>query len=260
LTVIGNITVAEFNETAFKAAVIEDIQTTVVSTAVATVQVVITSAPRATGAAALRNDNYLRRLQASDNSVTVAYDVTSIPDIATANVIQTQLSSTDSNSKLLDRYKALDSGTSATAITTTVLTKPFNTQTSGTQTSGGESTPIGAIVGAIGGVLIVLAISYTVWRKRRAIRRRMPKRHTTTTDRHTVVTNSVANNSNGDTGGSFSKATTAADNPRRSSSDRKSGSMLIDLDSGIAIDVKGTNDDIEHGAAGANSIDIDTSL
>jgi hypothetical protein len=252
-TVISNITVAEFNETAFKATLIGVINATVVSAAVATLQVEMTGAPQATAAAALRSDTYRRRLQATDSSVTVAYDITNIPDTATANVIQTQFSSTDSNSKLLNSYKALDNSTSATAITTTVLTKPFNTQTSGS-----KSTQIGAIVGSIAAILTVAAISYTAWRKRGAISRRMPKQHTTATDRHTVVTNSVANNTNNNNAGSFSKATTVADNPRRNSSDRKSGSMLIAMDSGTIIDsvhddVTSTNNDVECGKAGANN-------
>jgi hypothetical protein len=257
-TVISNITVAEFNQPAFTAAVVELINTAVVPTAAAAIRVILTSAPQATTAAALSSDSSNRHLQVTNNSVTVAYDVTNIPDTATANVIQTQLSSTDSKSKLLNRYKTLDSGTSATAITTTVLTKPFNTQTSGS-----KSTPIGAIIGAVIGVLVVAVIVYIIWRKRHSCTQSMPEKQVTTTDKQAVVTNDSINNMNSNSNnGAFSKAT-VADNPRRNISDRRSGSMLIDMDSGIGIDsvhddVTRVNDDVEHGTAGANTTQHDT--
>jgi hypothetical protein len=258
-TVISNITVADFNETAFKAAVIGVIDATVVSTAAATLQVVITSVPQATATAALISDSSSRHLQVTNNSVTVAYDVTNIPDTATANTIQTQLSSTDSNSKLLNSYKTLDNSRSASAITTTVLTKPFNTQPPRR-----KSLPIGTIVGAIAGILTVVAISYTAWRKRGAISRRMTQKHTTTTSGNKALgTNSIANNTSRDSVGSFSKATTAADNPRRNSSDRRSGSMLIDMEADIVIDSvydDGTNgnDHLEHATSSTTAAVDDT--
>jgi hypothetical protein len=255
--VISNITVAEFNETAFKAAVIEVINATFIATAVKTLQVVIKSTPQATATAALISDSSNRHLQATDNSVTVVYDVTNIPDTATANAIQTQLSSTDSNIKLLNRYDTLDNSTSATAITTTVLTKPVNTQTSGS-----KSLPIAAIIGTVIGLLAVAGIAYIIWRKRHSCTRSMREKQLAITDKQAVVTNSVADNTNKNNGGSFSRAT-ATDNPRRNSSDRKSGSMLIDLDSGIVIDsvhdATSTNDDIECGTAATDSIVIDNS-
>src|SRR6478735_1465686 len=68
-------------------------QPTIVPTAATRIQVLITSAPQATAAAALISDSYHRHLQTTNNSVTVAYDVTNVPDTATANTIQTLLSS-----------------------------------------------------------------------------------------------------------------------------------------------------------------------
>jgi hypothetical protein len=51
------------------------------TTVITAVQVVITSAPQAaiTTAAALRGGSSVRYLQAIDNSVTIAYDITNIP-------------------------------------------------------------------------------------------------------------------------------------------------------------------------------------
>jgi hypothetical protein len=74
--------------------------------------------------------------------------------------------------------------------------------------------------------------------------------------------NMNSNNSNSNSG-DFSRAT-ITDNPRRNSSDRKSGSMLIDMDSGIVIDsvhaVTSATDNVECGTAAADSIVIDDSI
>jgi hypothetical protein len=243
--VIRNITVAEFNETAFKAAVIEVIKTTVLPTAVSAPQVIISGAAQATTTTATASR---RHLQAIDTSVTLAYDVINIPDEATAAAIRTELPSKDSNDKLLNSYKALDNSTAATAITTTVLTRPFKQPSK-------KSSPVGAIVGSVVGILTVAAIAYGCWRKKEVISRRMPKKHTTSTTTGTVIDNASDVE---DKAGSVTKAI-IADNPRRNSSDRKSGSMLIHLDSGIIIDGvhKGetsTDDDIEHGTTVITSI------
>eukprot|EP00953_Heterococcus_sp_UTEX-ZZ885_P014996 8464-Heterococcus_DN1.PRE.1 len=65
-----------------------------------------------------------------------------------------------------------------------------------------------------------------------------------------------------DYSGAYSRAA-VADNPRRNSSDHKSDSMLITMESGIITDsvhdVTRTNDDLEHGTTGANIIDNDSS-
>jgi hypothetical protein len=245
--VISNITVAEFNETAFKAAVIDVIKTTVLPTAVSAPQVIISGAAQATTTTASR-----RHLQAIDTSVTLAYDIINIPDEATAAAIRTKLPSKDGNDNLFNIYKALDNST-ATAITTTVLTRPFKQPSK-------KLSPVGAIVGSVVAILTVAAIAYGCWRKKEVISRRMPKKHTTTTFTGTVIDNASDVE---DKAGSFTKAI-IADNPRRNSSDRKSGSMLIHLNSGIIIDGvhKGetsTDDDIEHGTTGITSI-IDSSI
>jgi hypothetical protein len=259
-TVISNMTIATFNETAFIAAVIEVISATVLPTVtVPQVVVVITSAPQATSttSAALIGDSHNRHLQAADSRVTVAYNITNIPDTATATAIQTQLPSKASNDKLLNSYETLDNSTSATAITTTVVNAPTVPPSKSS-----KSSQVGAIVGAVIGIVVVAAIAYMAWRERDAIKARIPKRHsTTTTTTETVI---KTDNDVKDRGGSFSKATTVADNPRRNSSDRKSGSMLIHLDSGIIIDsvhndVSSTDDDIEHGIKSTTSIIDDNS-
>jgi hypothetical protein len=243
--VISNITVAEFNETAFKAAVIDVIKTTVLPTAVSALQVIVSVAAQATTTPATASR---RHLQATDTSVTLAYDVINIPDEATAAAIRTELPSKESNDKLLNSYKSLDKSTAATAITTTVLTKPFKQPSK-------KSSPVGAAVGSVVGILTVAAIAYGCWRKRDVVSRRMPKKQTTTTTTGPVIDNASDVE---DKAGSFTKAI-IADNPRRNSSDRKSGSMLIHLDSGIIIDgvhkvETSTDDDIEHGTAGMTSI------
>jgi hypothetical protein len=246
--VISNITVAEFNETAFKAAVIEFIKTTVLPTAVSAPQIIISGAPQATTTTATASASP-RHLQATDSSVTLAYDVINIPDEATAVAIRTELPSKYNNDKLLNSYKALDNGTAATAITTLVLTNPFKQPSK-------KSSPVGAIVGSGVAILTVAAIAYGCWRKRDVISRRMSKKHTKTTYTGTVIDN--ASDVVVDRAGSSTKAI-IADNPRRNSSDRKSGSMLIHLDSGIIIDgvhngETSTDDDIEHGTTVITSI------
>jgi hypothetical protein len=257
LTVISNITVAEFNQTAFQAAVITVINTAgAPTTGTTAVQVVITKAPQATTTtttlAAWIGDTRNRHLQATYNSVTVAYDITNIPDTATATVIETQFSTTDSNDKLLNNYKALDNSTSATAITTTVVNAPAVPPSKSS-----KSSPVGAIVGAVVGIVIVAVIAYIAWRKRDAIKARKPKKHSTTAATETMTKITCDHKSKS---GSFSKATTAADIPRRNNSERNSGSMLIHLDSGIIIDsaVSSTNNDIEHGIKSTTSMNTVT--
>jgi hypothetical protein len=110
-------------------------------------------------------------------------------------------------------------------------------------------------------VLAVAVIAYIIRRKRHTCSRSVPEEQDTTTDKQAVLTNdSINNNNTNSNSGAFSRAA-VTDNPRRNSSDRKSGSMLIDLDSGVVIgsvhDVTTTNDDIEHGTSGANHIDSD---
>jgi hypothetical protein len=166
LTVISNITAAEFNETAFKAAVLDAIKVAA-PTAVLAVQVIIRSTPQAiTKIAALNGDSYHRHLQATDSSVTVAYDITNLPDAATAAVMQKQLSSLESNAIMLNSYETLDNSTAATAMTTTVSApnKPPDRKQS----------PVGAIVGAAAGA-VALAMLCIAWRKRDAITRCMLK-------------------------------------------------------------------------------------
>jgi hypothetical protein len=194
----------------------------------------------------LIGDSDHRRLQATDNSVTVAYDVTNIPDTATATVIQTQFSTTDSNAKLLNNYKAFDGSTTAAAMTTTVTNAPTVPPSKSS-----KSSPVGAIAGAVIGVVVAAAIAYIAWRKRAAcITRRKPKKHSTTTITDMAPVASVSATEFKDSDGSVSQALLIADNARRNSSYRQSGSLLIDSDS--ANDV--TGDDIEHGTTGTTRI------
>eukprot|EP00953_Heterococcus_sp_UTEX-ZZ885_P004568 2968-Heterococcus_DN1.PRE.1 len=91
----------------------------------------------------------------------------------------------------------------------------------------------------------------------------MPGKQVTITDKQAVVTYDSINNDNmDDYSGAYSRAA-VADNPRRNSSDHKSDSMLITMESGIitdsAHDVTRTTDDLEHGTTGANIIDNDSS-
>jgi hypothetical protein len=113
-----------------------------------------------------------------------------------------------------------------------------------------------ATVASVVGVLVVAAIACIAWLKRSACTRCMSRNHTTTSDKLLAANNST-DKINDTSGGSFSKATTVADNPRRNSSARKSGSMLIAMDSGIVIDsvqdVTGNKNDVEHGTAGTTS-------
>jgi hypothetical protein len=113
--------------------------------------------------------------------------------------------------------------------------------------------PIGAIIGAVVGVLVVAVIAFIIWSKRHSCTRSMPEKQDTTTVKNAAVTNgSINNNNSSDYSGAFSRAI-VTDNPRRNSSDRKSGSMLIDLDAGIVIDSvhdsTSANDDVECGTA-----------
>jgi hypothetical protein len=111
-------------------------------------------------------------------------------------------------------------------------------------------------------VVVVAVIAYILWRKRHSCRGKLPEKQVTTTDKQAVVANdSINNNDTNDHSGAFSRAT-VTDNPRRNSSDRKSGSMLIAMDSGTITDsvhdvTSSINDDIEHGTAGISGIDSD---
>jgi hypothetical protein len=136
------------------------------------------------------------------------------------------------------------------------LTKPL-------RRSSKKESPVGAIVGGVVGVVMVAVLACVAWHKQDAIKARIPKKHSTTITTATeTVTKSTGDHKNN--GGSFSKATTVADNPRRNSSDRKSDSMLVHLDSGIIIDsvrndACSTSDDIEQGATGTTNIIADSS-
>jgi hypothetical protein len=114
-----------------------------------------------------------------------------------------------------------------------------------------SSFAVGALVGAVIGVLAVAVVAYIAWRKRHTCTRRIFEK-ITASDEHAVATNDSISNKNNidDHSGAFSRAT-AADNPRRNSGDRKSSTMLIDLDSGLVIDsvhdIASANYDVDGG-------------
>jgi hypothetical protein len=191
-TVISNITAVEFNATVFMAAVAVFL-TTILPTAAATLQVVVNNEPPAAVESSLRSDSYVRHLQATDNSVTIAYSVTNVSDTATAAVIETQLPSKDSNDKLFSSYKALDHSTSATSFTTAVNKADL---------PGSKALPVGAIVGAVIGIMIAATISYLVWRKRDVLNRCILKKRTATSidDNKTAVTSVTNTTSKTDSG------------------------------------------------------------
>jgi hypothetical protein len=162
-TVLSNLTIAEFNGTAFGLAVTDT------TAARYTTDGVTVSIPASGVTAALAAVRKLRRrLQTTSSSVAVAYDVQHITGAQNAANIQAWLASPQANSLLTERYRQRSA--SAVAATATTAVRDPQPETVGNGASSGSSTPIGLIVGVVLGVLALLVLAL-MWCKRKALSR-----------------------------------------------------------------------------------------
>jgi hypothetical protein len=161
-TVLSNLTVAEFNGTAFGLAVTDTVAAKYTTDGI-TVSIPASGVTATTTTAARRLQ---RRLQAATPSVAVAYDVQHITGAQNAANIQAWLASAEGNALLAERYRLRSA--SAVAGTTTTAVKDPQPETGGNRSSSGSSTPIGLIVGVVLGVLALLVLA-VMWCKRKQL-------------------------------------------------------------------------------------------
>jgi hypothetical protein len=185
-TIVFNYTVAEFNETAFAASVI-DVIGTVQSVSTAALQVVFTGAPQQILAAAAlvyssSNSSYSsggvhsRRVQAAVapvvmNNMSTTYDVINMAGVTTATAVQSALISRTGDKVLLASYEINSGTTTAVAMRTNssgVITDTSNDPNANGRpvATGSKGLPIGIIAGAVIGALTLLLILLLLWCKR----------------------------------------------------------------------------------------------
>jgi hypothetical protein len=183
---VFNHTVAEFDQTAFAASVI-DVISTVKSVSTASLQVLFTGEPQPIlAAAALVHSNsnssyssgsvHSRRAQAAAtpvqmNNMSTTYDVVNMAGAVTARAVQSALISKTGDKVLLASYE-INSGTT-TAVAMRTNSSDVITDTSNDPNANGrpvpnskKGLPIGMIAGVVVGALTLLLIVLLLWCKR----------------------------------------------------------------------------------------------
>eukprot|EP00953_Heterococcus_sp_UTEX-ZZ885_P015041 8483-Heterococcus_DN1.PRE.3 len=158
-SVLSNLAVADFNSTAFTAAVTTTIAAAAYSTSGVAVVVELNGVTATTGS---------RRLQAAatSSSTSVAYTVQHVNGSTTATGMQALLTSSTGNTALLNSYTANTPATAAvSSISTTARNNP---QKEPKRTSRKKRSLSDALIGVIAG-LSVIAVAVPVWCKRKAL-------------------------------------------------------------------------------------------